>query len=119
MNAKPAPQIISREAAYRQGLTRYYLGTPCRGGHIAERYVSNGACVDCLGRRFKRRQNAFSHDLMPYVPTKLWLPRSYTPEDIAALEAYMQRCIYEHVKHSGKLTADLDEAFVLQMERGQ
>jgi hypothetical protein len=41
-------QIISRDAAAANGLTRFYTGKACQRGHIAERYVSNGACVECL-----------------------------------------------------------------------
>ena len=41
-----------REAASRLGQKRYTSTTPCRRGHVGERYVSTGACIECL-RRFK------------------------------------------------------------------
>jgi hypothetical protein len=41
-------EIISREEAKAQGLTRYFTGKPCRNGHLAERYVGgNTPCVVC------------------------------------------------------------------------
>jgi transposase-like protein len=39
--------IISREAARSQGLTKFYTGKLCRKSHNSERYVSNGACLEC------------------------------------------------------------------------
>lgn len=110
------PQVISRQAAHIAGKRRFFTGTPCNNGHVAERYVSNGACTACLVGRYKFRQNPYSHELAPYVPGKLWVPRSYTPDELQALEVYLQRCIVEHVKHTGKLTNELDEAFGLQLE---
>src|SRR5574337_768092 len=40
-------QITSRAFAQEQGLTRYYTGKPCKHGHLAERYTSSAACVEC------------------------------------------------------------------------
>lgn len=41
--------IVSRAEAKTLGAKRYFLGSelPCVHGHIAERYVHNGACVPC------------------------------------------------------------------------
>lgn len=36
-----------REAALR-GDKRYTTGKPCLAGHVAERYTSSGACVECV-----------------------------------------------------------------------
>lgn len=41
-------RIVKRSEAARAGLKRYYNGTPCRRGHDAERYTSNGMCCKCL-----------------------------------------------------------------------
>ena len=46
--------IISRKAARSQGLIQYFTGKPCSHGHIAERQVSNGVCIDCRSGIFKR-----------------------------------------------------------------
>jgi 5-methylcytosine-specific restriction endonuclease McrA len=37
----------ARKAAKEAGLVRYFTGKPCKNGHIAERQVSNGVCVEC------------------------------------------------------------------------
>lgn len=39
--------IISRTDALSQGLKRYFTGKPCKHGHLAERWASMGACVEC------------------------------------------------------------------------
>jgi hypothetical protein len=39
--------IISKQAALAAGLKRFMTGRACRNGHVAERYVSSGACVEC------------------------------------------------------------------------
>jgi hypothetical protein len=38
---------ITRKWAAECGLSRFYTGVKCRSGHLAERYVSNGQCVQC------------------------------------------------------------------------
>jgi hypothetical protein len=40
--------IISAREAYDAGRTRYFTGKPCKRGHIAERMVTSGSCVECL-----------------------------------------------------------------------
>ena len=39
---------ISRKQALKRGLGFYFTGNPCKRGHIAERYVSNCTCVQCV-----------------------------------------------------------------------
>ena len=39
--------IITRAQAKAWGLKRYFLGSKCSKGHVAERFVSNAACVVC------------------------------------------------------------------------
>lgn len=38
---------ISRKDALAKQLTRYFTGEPCKYGHIAERAISNYACLEC------------------------------------------------------------------------
>lgn len=40
-------KIISRKEANSLGLTHYFTGKPCLHGHISERWVSTGQCVEC------------------------------------------------------------------------
>lgn len=48
-------KIIKRKQAILQGLTRYFTGKPCKRGHLVERYVSTGTCLNCLKDKVKRR----------------------------------------------------------------
>jgi hypothetical protein len=52
------PTLISRKEAKARGKKRFYTGkSPCKRGHLAERYVSDGACCECA-REASRRQYA-------------------------------------------------------------
>lgn len=48
------PTHITRQQAKEQGLSRFFEGTSCRNGHIAEKYVRNGSCVVCKAETEKR-----------------------------------------------------------------
>jgi hypothetical protein len=39
--------IISRKDAFNKGLKRFFTGEPCKRDHYCERFVVNGACVQC------------------------------------------------------------------------
>jgi hypothetical protein len=39
--------IITREAAQAAGQIRYFTGEPCQHGHVVERRVISGVCVEC------------------------------------------------------------------------
>lgn len=39
--------IVTRQQARAKELLRYFTGAPCRRGHVCERLVSNGTCLDC------------------------------------------------------------------------
>lgn len=39
--------IVTLAQARNEGLTRYFTGSPCPHGHIAERRVKNSACAGC------------------------------------------------------------------------
>ncbi len=40
-------EIITRGAARAAGLRSYFIGKPCKHGHVAERYVINNRCREC------------------------------------------------------------------------
>jgi len=42
---------ISRDAAKDKGLKRFFTGSECIHGHVADRLVSNGNCVICFNSR--------------------------------------------------------------------
>lgn len=61
------PAIISCPDALAAGLKRYFTGKPCKHGHLAERWTSGWACVECTRvsssdpewrRAFNERRNA-------------------------------------------------------------
>jgi hypothetical protein len=35
---------------------RYFQGTPCHRGHVGLRYLSTGACVDCMAMHGKNNR---------------------------------------------------------------
>ena len=47
-------QIITRQQAIEQKLSRYFTGEPCKHGHIAEKLLSNRTCIEC---QLKRKSN--------------------------------------------------------------
>jgi len=58
--------IITARQAFDKGLTRYFTGKECCHGHLAERMISNGCCVECLKARTKRTKKDI------YEATKVW-----------------------------------------------
>lgn len=40
--------VISRRDASRVGSKKFFTGKPCLHGHVSERYVTTGACIECL-----------------------------------------------------------------------
>lgn len=47
-------EIISKKDAKNKELKRYFTGKSCKNGHIAERMVTNGDCVECKRLATKR-----------------------------------------------------------------
>lgn len=50
---------LNRAQAREKGLARYFTGLLCKSGHVAERRVTNGACLECerLSSERQRREN--------------------------------------------------------------
>lgn len=48
---KPHSTYSDRRTAQRAGSSRYYTGQPCKHGHLADRFVSNGGCSACINWR--------------------------------------------------------------------
>ena len=44
----------ARAEARARGASRYVTGLPCKLGHLTERYVSNGICVECKAIKNRR-----------------------------------------------------------------
>lgn len=41
-------KILLKSDAIVQGKMVFYTGKPCRAGHIAQRYVTSGRCIECI-----------------------------------------------------------------------
>lgn len=56
--ADPIIQITSQLEASASGAKRFFTGTPCAKGHLSERYVAGGRCVECrLVKNAKERES--------------------------------------------------------------
>jgi hypothetical protein len=78
---------LARNAAWEAGLTRYRISTPCKRGHIADRFVSNGGCTECVTRKVMKA-NAVRVPLSVVLPTH----RLMTPEQRVELTNYLLTC---------------------------
>lgn len=51
-----------RDEAKIRGDLRYFTGKPCKKGHISERSVSNGLCLECVKERMATRRKLRSKE---------------------------------------------------------
>ena len=49
---------MKRQEAKTKGLIKYSTGKPCRRGHLSERYVKTGHCVECVSIQAKAWKKA-------------------------------------------------------------
>ncbi|CAI1023487.1 Uncharacterised protein [Serratia ficaria] len=49
-------KIITRVEAAKLGLNKFYTGKVCKHGHLSERWVNNGGCVQCTIERVYRQR---------------------------------------------------------------
>lgn len=62
----------NRKEAVALGLKRYFLGTPCKWGHVAERFTKDGGCMTCSVERQKsHRESAKRVKLLGTSPANL------------------------------------------------
>src|SRR5215472_14250535 len=86
--------VISCMDALAQGKTRFFTGKPCKYGHIVERMVSSGGCVECLKNRRQSNKQSI------YANLKAW--RKANPEKVAA---QARRYVAKHPETSQKAKA--------------
>lgn len=67
---------LSRKNAQILGFKRYFTGRPCRRGHIVERYVSSGKCIEC--QRLNGKQDRLNNPEKIKLRQKRW--RAANPE---------------------------------------
>lgn len=41
-------EIVTRSEAFQKNVKRYFTNRLCRRGHLAQRFTSSGACVECV-----------------------------------------------------------------------
>lgn len=70
------PTIISRRAAFEQGERYFYTGNGCGRGHDADRFVSSGACIECM--RFTRPKKPARGNNVHWPPRPLIFPAGTT-----------------------------------------
>ncbi len=74
-------RIISWTEAKKQKLTRYYNGSPCKWGHIAQRATSNRQCIRCKqdADSFRKKSKEWKETLWNLLGTRL---RSMRKKDL-------------------------------------
>lgn len=104
--------LITREEAAGTGRKTYYLGTPCKKGHISERYTSNGACIACLARFRRVSQNPWTKELTPFtLQGNYFVPTAMTAEHYKGLAEYLHQCVEHWVGANGLATPSVQNAY--------
>lgn len=88
--------IVSRKEAKEKGLKRYFLGEPCKYGHVSERQTVNSTCVECA-----KIKNRVRFSTTEYKEKKKIYDKNYT-KDTVVVERRQKR--YAELKN--------DEAYV-------
>jgi len=86
------PRIISRAAAKRRGLKRYFTGKPCIHGHTHERIVSSRCCLGCqraYNSSPKGRARMTRYDRAPKGRERRW-KTNHSPKGRDSLWRYHQ-----------------------------
>jgi len=81
-------EIITRRDALNKGYKRFYTGRVCTHGHISQRFVSTGNCVQCGAERSK--QFAGEANRMQRAVMMGHFVYPLHPDDHAAAMAYCQ-----------------------------
>ena len=72
-------RVTSRKDAQAQGLKKYFTGTPCRKGHVAERYVA-GNCCECVSQRKKELYQQNREAVLAYMKVQGAAYRAANPQ---------------------------------------
>ncbi len=79
------------------GLKRYFTGKPCRHGHVADRFASSWACVECNKEKQKEKSASGRRKPRPLTQEQLELRRERkrelrkSPEEAAKIAEYGSR----------------------------
>lgn len=74
--------LITKKEAIKLGLKRFNTGSPCFKGHLSERLVSSGACIECNNekkRKYKPAPKVVNSNCSSFLPESLFnrLPESF------------------------------------------
>lgn len=81
-------RIISKDKAKRLGLKRYFTGESCKNGHMSERQVSGGYCVECNKQSVKKWRKKTGYKTCPKYLAK-W--NSDNPERVRLHQVFRDR----------------------------
>lgn len=79
--------IVSKLEAKAAGLKRFMTGRACRNGHVAERYVTSGACVECDRKLWQRVRPKLDTEVRRIL---IRMPKNQPDARIAFLEKRLQ-----------------------------
>lgn len=97
-------RLITRADAHAQGRTRYFTGMPCRAkGHVCDRYVSTGGCIECLGQyRGKFTRNGLTAELAAWRPGDAFhVPVGLSATQLEHLRLCMQAWVINWANSAG------------------
>ena len=80
--------LISRKQAAAEGKIKYFTGKSCKYGHVAERYVSIGKCVECNKIQSKNNQDEFKKLINAARSKLITITVSVHPEDSQSIKEY-------------------------------
>ena len=85
-----------RDKAANTGQVRYHTGVPCKRGHMADRWTSSGACIECT-HSVITKANAMRDIWQARIP----IPPS-TPSTVrVAMQNYLARCAQAYLAANG------------------
>jgi HNH endonuclease len=96
-----APTIIMREEARQAGLKRYFVGEPCKHGHVAPRLVRDNACLEC--RRIGTNKWRLNNRTHIYAENREW--RAEHPELVAAQQRRWYLANAERLRAKAKINS--------------
>jgi hypothetical protein len=99
-------EIVDARTAFDRRQTRYFTGNPCSKGHVAQRMVSNGACIECLKRATAYRRTKEWRAAHPDSRTeeaRKW--RRKHPALAAEIKARYREKHLERIREEDKLRA--------------
>jgi hypothetical protein len=80
-------EILNRKQAISKGVRHFYTGQPCKHGHLARRYTTNGGCVECVNPKLRSPGSG-----MKWLELKIALAEGLTvpQERVAELETLIR-----------------------------